>query len=55
MSLILTIDIGNTRAKYAVFDNDSIIETAVFNPYNNDIMHLLISGSLSVSCFKSLL
>ena len=40
MSLILTIDIGNTRAKYAVFDNDSIIETAVFNPYNNDLKQL---------------
>ena len=37
MSYILTIDIGNTRAKYAVFRDDSIIETAVFNPYNNDL------------------
>ena len=37
MDYILTIDIGNTRAKYAIFNNDSIIETATFNPYNDDL------------------
>ena len=37
MDYILTIDIGNTRAKYAVFNNDSIIESSVFNPYSNDL------------------
>ena len=40
MSLILTIDIGNTRAKYAVFDEDRIISTSVFNPYSNDLKQL---------------
>ena len=40
MSLILTIDIGNTRAKYAVFDENNIIETSVFNPYTNDLKQL---------------
>ncbi len=40
MSLILTIDIGNTRAKYAVFKDDSIIQSSVFNPYNNDLKEL---------------
>ena len=38
--MILTIDIGNTRAKYAVFCNEDIIETGVFNPYNNDLMDI---------------
>ena len=39
--MILTIDIGNTRAKYAVFDNDNIIEASVFNPYNDDLKLLI--------------
>ena len=41
MSNLLTIDIGNTRAKYAVFNNDNIIETAVFNPYSNDLKDVI--------------
>ncbi|MBR5781197.1 MAG: type III pantothenate kinase [Bacteroidales bacterium] len=41
MSSLLTIDIGNTRAKYAVFNNDNIIETAVFNPYSNDLKDVI--------------
>ena len=40
INLILTIDIGNTRAKYAVFNNESIIEASVFNPYSNDLKQL---------------
>ena len=40
MSLILTIDIGNTRAKYAVFDGNNIIKSSVFNPYSNDLKEL---------------
>ncbi len=40
MSLILTIDIGNTRAKYAVFDEDSIVKASIFNPYSNDLKQL---------------
>ena len=42
MSYILTIDIGNTRAKYAVFEDESLIETAAFNPYSNDLKELTI-------------
>ena len=53
MSLILTIDIGNTRAKYAVFDNDSIIETAVFNPYSNDLKQLTERLPLISRCIIS--
>ena len=41
MSLILTIDIGNTRSKYAVFNDDSIIESSVFDPYSNDLKQLI--------------
>ena len=37
MNYILTIDIGNTRAKYAVFEDEKLIETSVFNPYNDDL------------------
>ena len=37
MSQILTIDIGNTRAKYAVFENEDIIEMSTFDPYSNDL------------------
>lgn len=40
MSLILTIDIGNTRAKYAVFDKDSIVALSTFNPYSSDLKEL---------------
>ena len=40
MSHILTVDIGNTRAKYAVFEDESLIETAAFNPYSNDLKEL---------------
>ncbi|MBQ8761067.1 MAG: type III pantothenate kinase [Bacteroidales bacterium] len=42
MNKILTIDIGNTRAKYAVFDDDIIIETGVFDPYSNDLKEIII-------------
>ncbi len=41
MSHILTIDIGNTRAKYAIFENEDIVETSVFDPYSNDLKHLI--------------
>ncbi len=41
MSLILTIDIGNTRAKYAIFDGDKIISLSIFNPYSNDLKELI--------------
>ena len=42
MSHILTIDIGNTRAKYAVFEGESLVETAAFNPYSSDLKELTI-------------
>ena len=41
MNEILTIDIGNTKAKYAVFHDKNIVETDVFNPLSNDLKHLL--------------
>lgn len=41
MSHIITIDIGNTRAKYAVFEDNEIVETSVFNPYNNDLKEVI--------------
>ena len=41
MNDILTIDIGNTKAKYAVFHDKNIVETDVFNPVSNDLKHLL--------------
>lgn len=40
MSHILAIDIGNTRAKYAIFDDDEIVELSVFEPYSNDLKKL---------------
>lgn len=36
MNYILTIDIGNTRAKYAVFEGEKIVDSSVFNPYKKD-------------------
>lgn len=33
----LTIDIGNTRSKYAVFQGFEIVETNIFDPLKNDI------------------
>ena len=41
MEYILTIDIGNTRAKYAVFNDNIIIETSFFNPYSNDLKDVI--------------
>ena len=41
MSFIITIDIGNSRSKYAIFDKDNIIETSTFNPYSNDLNGLI--------------
>ena len=41
MNGILTIDIGNTRAKYAVFQNKNIVETDYFEPESNDLTKLL--------------
>lgn len=37
MEDVITIDIGNTRSKYAVFRADNIIESGVFDPYCNDL------------------
>ena len=41
MNEVLTIDIGNTKAKYAVFNDKNIVETNVFNPISDDLKHLL--------------
>jgi type III pantothenate kinase len=41
MNGILTIDIGNTRAKYAVFQDKNIVETNVFDPLGDDLTKLL--------------
>ena len=41
MNEILTIDIGNTKAKYAVFNDKNIVESHVFNPISDDLKHLL--------------
>ena len=41
MNGILTIDIGNTRAKYAVFQNKNIVETDYFEPESDDLTKLL--------------
>ena len=41
MNDILTIDIGNSRAKYAVFHDKSIVETCSFEPESDDLKHLL--------------
>lgn len=41
MQEVLTIDIGNTKAKYAVFNDENIVETDIFNPHNDDLTTLL--------------
>ena len=41
MNEILTIDIGNTKAKYAVFNDKNIVETNYFEPENDDLQRLL--------------
>ena len=41
MNDILTIDIGNTKAKYAVFHDKNIVESHVFNPLSDDLTNLL--------------
>lgn len=41
MSQIITIDIGNTRAKYAVFAQDDMVASGVFNPDKDDLRRLL--------------
>lgn len=41
MNEILTIDIGNTKAKYAVFHDKNIVETNYFDPLSDDLTKLL--------------
>ena len=41
MNEFLTIDIGNTKAKYAVFNDKNIVESHVFDPISDDITNLL--------------
>lgn len=41
MNEFLTIDIGNTKAKYAVFNDKKIVETNVFDPLSDDLEKLL--------------
>ena len=41
MNYILTIDIGNTKAKYAVFRDDEIVEINYFDPEGNDLKSLI--------------
>ena len=41
MNELLTIDIGNTKAKYAVFNDKSIVESHVFNPLSDDLTAVL--------------
>ncbi len=41
MEYILTIDIGNTRSKYAIFEGEKLVETTTFNPYNNDLKEVI--------------
>ena len=41
MNNVLTIDIGNTKAKYAVFNDKIIVETNFFEPENDDLKRLL--------------
>ena len=41
MNNVLTIDIGNTKAKYAVFNDKNIVETKYFEPENDDLQRLL--------------
>ena len=41
MNEILTIDIGNTKAKYAVFNDKNIVETNIFEPLSDDLTQLL--------------
>ena len=41
MNKILTIDIGNTRSKYAIFGDDVIIESGIFDPYSDDLKEII--------------
>ncbi len=41
MNEFLTIDIGNTKAKYAVFNDKIIVETNVFDPLADDLGKVL--------------
>ena len=41
MNKILTIDIGNTKAKYAVFNDKNIVETNYFEPQGDDLSQSL--------------
>lgn len=41
MNELLTIDIGNTKAKYAVFNDKNIVESHVFDPLSDDLTAVL--------------
>lgn len=53
MSRIITIDIGNTRSKYAVFEEDVIIETSTFDPYQNDLKGVITRHPQIIRCILS--
>lgn len=42
MKNYLTIDIGNTRSKYAVFQGSEIVETNIFDPFKGDIADVFV-------------
>jgi len=41
MNNILTIDIGNTRSKFAIFDGENIVNNGLFDPLGDDLQRLL--------------
>ena len=53
MNHVITIDIGNTRSKYAVFNENNIIETSTFNPYNDDLRNIVSRHRISRGIISS--
>ena len=53
--MVLTIDIGNTRTKVAIFDNKKLVEHLVFEPFTkDDIINIVAKyGSFDMAIISS--
>lgn len=53
MSYVLTVDIGNTKAKYAVFCDKNVVESNVFDPCGDDLAKIISKYNINKGIISS--
>ena len=53
MANVLTIDIGNTKAKYAVFHDKNVVELNVFDPFSDALTEVIAKYRISKGIISS--